>query len=238
MQKKKLSIIIPMYNEKNIKKNLQKALQIFDTFNRPYEIVLVDDGSTTNCYSEAKEVKSDKIRVVGYKPNKGKGNAIKYGAKFVTGDYVAFLDADLELDPNQLKGFIKILEETKSDIIIGSKRHPDSKVHYPLFRRFMSIVYQIMIKILFNLNVRETQVGLKLFKRECIDSIFPKILVKRFAFDLEVLVNANKLKYKITEAPINLDYKFGSTVSPSAVYYMLLDTAAIFYRLKILHYYG
>jgi glycosyltransferase involved in cell wall biosynthesis len=234
---KLLSAIIPMYNEKNIYSNLKEAIKIFDGFTIPYEIIVVDDGSANDCFNEAKKIKSNKVKVVGYKENKGKGNALKYGFNLAKGDYVAFVDADLEINPKQLKNFMKIMEEKNADIVIGSKRVAYSKVHYPFIRRLMSQIYQTLIKILFDLNVKDTQVGLKLFRAEVLRKVFPKILVKRFAFDLEVLVNANHLGYRIVEAPIELNYKFGSTVNLKAIYYILLDTAAIFYRLKILKYY-
>jgi glycosyltransferase involved in cell wall biosynthesis len=235
--KPKLSVIMPMYNEKNIASNIKQSIKIFDTFKIPYEIIIVDDGSKINSFQEAKKIKSNKVKVVGYKENKGKGFAIKYGFKFTKGEYIAFIDSDLDLNPKQLKDFIEIMQKEKADAVIGSKRHPQSKVNYPIPRKIMSWAYQILIKILFNLNVTETQVGLKLFKRKVLEDIFPRVIIKRFAFDLEWLVNANKLGYKIVEAPIELNFKFTSTINPKAVFYMLQDTAAIFYRLNIIHYY-
>src|SRR3989339_129025 len=235
--KPKLSVIMPMYNEKNIVGNIKQSIKIFDTFKIPYEIIIVDDGSKNSCFNEAKTVKSNKVKVVGYKENKGKGFAIKYGFKFTKYNYVAFLDSDLDLNPKQLKDFIEIMQKEKADIVIGSKRHPESKVKYPIPRRVMSRFYQLLVKVLFNLNVTETQVGLKLFKRKVLEDIFPRVVIKRFAFDLEWLVNANKQGYKIVEAPIELNFKFTSTINPKAIFYMLQDTAAIFYRLKIIHYY-
>ena len=235
--KPKLSVIMPMYNERNIYNNLKEAVKIFDEFKINYEIIVVDDGSTNNCLKEAKRIKSKKIKIVGYKKNKGKGFALKYGFDFVNGDYVAFVDADLELNPRQLKDYLRIIEEKNADIVIGSKRHPLSKVSYPITRRILSRAYQRLIKILFNLDVKETQVGLKLFRFEALKKIFPKIVVKRFAFDLEILVNANKLGYKVVEAPIEIVYKFRSAINLKEIFWILIDTAAIFYRLKILRYY-
>ena len=96
-------------------------------------------------------------------------------------------------------------------------------------------------KLLFNLNVNDTQVGTKLFRREVLEKVFPRILVKRWAFDLELLVNANKLGYKITEAPIDLNFKkFDSNINKrmiDTIQNMFIDTCAIFYRDKILKYY-
>ena len=233
----KLSIIMPMYNSKDIKKNIHATINSLNEITKDYEIILVNDGSTNNCLQEAQKLENKKLKVVGYKKNKGKGSAIKYGFGFAKGDYIAFIDSGGDINPRQLKKFIEIIEKEDVDIVIGSKRHPNSKVHYPLLRKIMSRTYQTLNKILFNLKVQDTQVGIKLFKKKVLQKIMPKIAIKRFAFDLELLVLASKYNFKIVDAPVIIKYRFTSTINSSAVFWMLLDTAAIFYRLKILKYY-
>ncbi len=239
--KEKISILLPMYNKKNMKENIQEIMKVMNKikdYDYDYEIIAIDDGSTKfSSYSEAKKVKSKKVKVIGYKNNMGKGHALKYGFNEVTGDYVIFMDADLELPPHQIKNFMEALKKHKVDVVIGSKRLRGAEVHYPPTRRLMSWVFQMIIRILFGLNVRDTQVGMKLFKYKVLKKVFPKILVKRWAFDVEVLVNANKLGYKIKEIPVRLDFKFSSGIKKRDVINMLLDTAAIFYRLKIIKHY-
>jgi len=232
-----LSVIMPMYNSKDIVLNLKKAINSLDKVSKDYEIILVDDGSTNDCFKEAKNFKNKKVKVIGYRKNKGKGNAIRYGFNFTKGNYVAFVDSGRDLNPFQLKKFLWIIKRNKVDIVIGSKRHPNSQVYYPHFRRLMSKTYQIMNRILFNLKVKDTQVGIKLFKRKVLEKIMPKIAVKRFAFDLEFLVLANKYKFSIVEAPIKMRYCFKSSIDPFSVFFMIWDTLAIFYRDKILRYY-
>jgi hypothetical protein len=122
--------------------------------------------------------------------------------------------------------------------VIGSKVHPDSQVSYPAFRRFQSGMYQLLVRSLFNLRVRDTQTGLKLFRRQVLLDTVPLLAIKRFAFDLELLVVARYLGYRsVVEAPIKLDYQFESSVNIQAAFDVLWDTAAIFYRLRILRYY-
>ncbi len=123
--------------------------------------------------------------------------------------------------------------------MIGSKRHPDSLVHYPRSRRVASWLYQQLVRLLFRLDVRDTQVGLKVFRREVAEEVLPLLLVKQFAFDLELLAVARALGFRrIRELPVTLEYRFtGSGVRSSAVLLALVDTAAIFYRLRILRYY-
>lgn len=230
-----LSIIMPMYNSRDICTNLNEAVKILEEITSDFEIILVDDGSKNGCRKEAQKFKSKKVRIVGYPKNFGKGYAIKYGFQFTKGKYIAFVDSGRDLNPKQLKEFLEIIKQ--GDVVIGSKMHLNSVVHYPVFRRFMSAVYRSVNKLLFNLKVQDTQVGLKLFRREVLEKVMPKIVIKRFAFDLELLILANKYGFKIIEAPIVMRYRFKSTVNVKAVFWMLWDTAALFYRLKLLRYY-
>ncbi|HLC53737.1 MAG TPA: glycosyltransferase [Candidatus Nanoarchaeia archaeon] len=233
----KLSIIMPMYNSPDIQKNIAEAKKNLARLKIPYEIVIVDDGSSNNCYTEAQELEGPRVKVVGYRQNQGKGNAIRHGFKYVSGNYVGFVDSGRDINPYQLGRFLAIMRKEKADIVIGSKRHVRSKVHYPAARRLMSRTYQLINHILFNLDVQDTQVGLKLFRYEVLKKIFPKIAVKRFAFDLELLVIARKMRAKIVEAPVEIRYKFHSTINLKAVFWILVDTVAIFYRDKVLKYY-
>jgi glycosyltransferase involved in cell wall biosynthesis len=236
--KPEISIIMPMYNSQDIERNISEAIKSLDVVTKDYEIILVNDGSINDCFEKAKKFENKKLKVVGYEENGGKGSAIKYGFKFVKGDYVAFVDSGGDINPSQLKKFIEIMEKENSDIVIGSKRHPDSKVHYPFLRRVMSKTYQVLNRILFNLKAQDTQVGIKLFKKDVLKKIMPKIAIKRFAFDLELLVLASKYNFKIVDAPVVIRFKFGSTINPFSVFWMLWDTSAIFYRLRILKYYN
>ncbi len=98
------------------------------------------------------------------------------------------------------------MKKYNADIVVGSKRHPQSRVSYPTERKFFSAVYYQLVKTLFRLPISDTQLGLKLFKREVIDTIMPKMLVKRYAYDIEILANAKRLGYKMVDAPIELQY--------------------------------
>jgi glycosyltransferase involved in cell wall biosynthesis len=233
-----LSILIPAYNEeKRIANTLLETCATIDSFSIPYEIIVVNDGSDDRTFEEASRIAKshNNIKVVHYTQNGGKGNAIKYGCKFVTGDLVTFLDADLELHPRHLKGFFEYMDKHDADIVVGSKRHRLSKVNYPAHRKLFSWCYHLLVKIMFSLPVNDTQLGLKLFKREVIDRVIPKILVKRYAYDVEILVNAKNAGFKIIEAPIMLQFKRRiGRVRLKDITRIAVDTSAIFYRLHIL----
>jgi len=234
-----LSVVVPAYREgKRIYQNITHLLDELNKLDTTYEVVIVSDGNTDETVREAKRVRSPQVRVFHYPMNIGKGFALSLGVDQSLGELVTFIDADMELDPANIGGFIEIMETSKCDAVIGSKRHPQSKVAYPRFRRLQSWTYQLLIRLLFNLNVRDTQTGLKLFRRQVLQEALPLLAIKKFAFDLELLVVARQLGYRnVCEAPISLDYRFESTVSPGSAWRVLWDTAAIFYRLRILRYY-
>jgi glycosyltransferase involved in cell wall biosynthesis len=234
-----LSVVVPAYREgKRIYQNITRLLDELNKLDATYEVVVVSDGNTDDTVREARRVRSPRVRVFHYPMNIGKGFALSLGVDQSVGELVTFIDADMELDPAYIGGFIEIMETSKCDAVIGSKRHPESKVAYPRSRRFQSWVYQLLIRLLFNLNVRDTQTGLKLFRRQALQEVLPLLAIKRFAFDLELLVVARQLGYgQVCEAPISLDYQFESTVNLGSAWRVLWDTAAIFYRLRILRYY-
>lgn len=235
----KLSVIVPAYREgRHIHDNLLQLLKEVDKIGVDYEVIVVSDGNTDETVSEAERVDSSRIKVLAYQVNEGKGFALMHGISQATGELIAFIDADMELDPKGIAMFLKILHRDDADVVVGSKRHPDSQVSYPPMRRLQSWMYQQLIRVLFHLNVRDTQTGIKLFRGDLLRSVVPLLAVKRFAFDLELLVVARKLGYRrIVEAPIKLDYRFESTTSASAAYRALWDTLAIFYRLHFVHHY-
>ena len=234
-----LSVVVPAYREgRRIYGNITRLVGELDKLGVAYEVVVVSDGNTDTTVSEAKRIESDAVKVFHYPMNIGKGFALSCGVDQSVGDLVTFIDADMELDPANIATFIEIMQTSGCDAVVGSKRHPESKVAYPKFRRFQSAVYQLLVRILFNLNVSDTQTGLKLFRRQVLKETLPLLAIKRFAFDLELLVVANHLGYrKLCEAPIQLNYQFESTVNLGSAWRVLWDTAAIFYRLRILRYY-
>src|SRR5256885_2328267 len=236
----KLSVIVPAYREaRHIQDNLAKLLRELDQLGRPYEVIVVSDGNTDETAREAERVISPHIKVIEYNRNMGKGYALRCGVAHSSGELVTFIDADMELDPRYIKGFIAVMESFDCDAVVGSKRHPMSNVQYPASRRFQSLIYQLLIRAVFRVKVRDTQTGLKLFRREVLERAVPLLAIKRFAFDLELLVVARQLGYgKVMEAPVNLDYQFETTADLRATWHVLWDTAAIFYRLHFLRFYA
>lgn len=238
-----VSVIIPAFKqEKTIREDIARIERVMDELRYDYEIIVVVDGQADRTMENARKVISKKIKVTGYEHNHGKGYAVRYGMVHSKGDIVGFIDSGMDLNPNGLSIMLEQFEWHNADIIVGSKRHPASKVNYPFSRKIISFLSQIFIRILFGLNVRDTQVGMKFFKRKVIEDVFPRLLVKEFAFDIEILVVAFYLGYrKIYEAPIELNFSFIKSIVSQSLLEALLktfwDSLAIFYRLKILRYY-
>jgi len=236
----KLSIIIPAYREeRNIYKTVGEILKAHDILDYDYEVIVVVDGSPDRTEQEALRHRSDKVKVYAYSPNHGKGYAIKYGVKKATGDIITFTDAGGDFNPKQFDKCVKLMEIFDADLVIGSKRHPASRVNYPWKRRVYSYVYHKMIRLLFGLNITDTQAGLKFMKKEVAKAVVPRALVKQYAFDLEMLVIAKQLGYgRIFEAPVELKFNNNNSgVNFSSVKKMIWDTFAVFYRARILNYY-
>ncbi len=232
---------MPAYNEgDHIISSIKETMRTFNDFGCDYEIVIIDDGSADDTYEKIKEIAADHSNICAKRNrmNFGKGRALKKAFRYTIGDYIAFLDADLDLHPEQVETLFNVMQENNADVVIGSKRHPESEVNYPLQRKMFSSGYYYLIRILFGLPVRDTQTGIKLFKRKVLKDTFPRVLIKRYAFDLELLVNAHRLGYKIVEAPIKLHFQrsFGR-IKLIDTWHMFLDTLAVFYRMYILRYY-
>lgn len=239
-----LSLIIPAYNkESEVFKVVSSFVDELKHLPYNWEIIVVDDASRDDTLREALRSKkfngnTFRIKIFSYNMNQGKGFALYHGFKHAIGDTVVFADSDLDLPAENLSIALNYFNKTHADVVIGSKRHPSSRVNYPLIRRVQSRTYQLIVKILFDLNVTDTQVGLKVFRRQVLTEIFPRIVVKNFAFDLELLVVAQKLGYtRVVEIPICLNYNFTSTVNISTIRKIMVDTLGIFYRKNILKYY-
>lgn len=240
---KLLSLIIPVYHqEKTIRKQLQNILGELALLATPFELIVVVDGMDDKSFEEAKKVRSSNLVVTGYKTNHGKGYAVRFGMGKSRGDIIGFLDAGGDLSELGLSMMLEHFKWYNADIIVGSKRHPVSKVQYPISRKLLSWGYQQLTKLLFGLNVRDTQVGMKLYRRKVLEDVLPRLLVKEFAFDIEILAVSHSLGYtRIFEAPVELDFTGASSITSLSVWKIILnmlkDTFAVYYRLRILHYY-
>lgn len=238
-----VSVIMPAYNEgRCIFENIRTTRAVLAEAGITSEIVAVDDGSSDGTFAEIERASRELPGVVAARNpyNMGKGMALRTGFDRSNGEMVVFLDADLDLHPSQIRRLLNVLEEGPYDIVTTSKHHPDSKLDYPFWRTAASWCYYLFIKTLFSLPVRDTQTGLKVFRRKVLDDVFHRLLVKKFAYDVELLAAAVRFGYRVCEEPVVLDFKrelAWGRIRLADVLALFVDTLAIFYRLRIIRYY-
>ena len=200
-----LSIILPAFNEgEHIYANILRICETLAGEN--FELIVVDDGSADNTYSEAQRAQADghPVLSVQQESNQGKGAALFQGFRSASGQRIAFLDADLEISPNYLFELNHVMDEEGADVVAGVKDMSENQ--FPWLRRMMSGLYKRSVAFLFGLSITDTQTGIKLFKREVLEATVPRLKVSRFAYDIELLVAASRFGYRIVEYPVKLSY--------------------------------
>ncbi len=244
----RLSVVLPVFNlAETIVANLRATAALFAAHGVRAELVPVDDGSTDGTRAALADAAAALaefeptvvLRPVLLERNGGKGAALRAGFDASTGAYVMLLDGDLDIHPKQTPYFFEAMARQGADVVIGSKRHPRSVVQYPWHRRIVSWVYFTLVRLFVGLPITDTQTGMKLFKRAVLGEALARMLVKTYAFDLELLAIAHQRGAKIAEAPVRIRFgsKFGA-LKAHTVKTMALDSLAVFYRLKILKYYA
>jgi glycosyltransferase involved in cell wall biosynthesis len=235
-----LTLIVPIYNgAAYAAENVREIVRTLGTIGEAFEVLVVCDGSTDDTQARVRNIGDPHVRVLHYGQNLGKGHAICFGVPHARGRLVGWLDGDLDIDPQAIVAGVRRFEHGDIDAVIGSKRHRDSEVDYPPLRRVLSWGFQLLARSLVQVNVRDTQVGAKVFRREMLDVVLPLLLIKQYAFDLELLAVGGQFGFdRIEEMPVRLHYRFtGTTINSQAVQRMFTDTLAIAYRIHLRHWY-
>ena len=236
MSKVELSFVIPAYNEESFIENALGTLdEAVKSRKLQYEIVVVDDGSNDKTLLRATTYanRNGHVRVVSYNNNVGKGYAIKKGFMQTNGDVVVFADSDMEIDLGTVTKYVDALKN--GDIVVATKWHPDSRVSMPLKRRILSHGFNVLVRTLTGVKLKDTQVGLKAMKKSAFKSVFPRLCVKRYAFDVELLTVANLYHLRIIEMPAHL--RLEGLFSLKDMFKMFVDLLGIAYRLRVVHSY-
>jgi glycosyltransferase involved in cell wall biosynthesis len=231
-----VSFVLPAYNEGEfIEDTLRRLDHSFSGNGFRYEILVVDDGSSDDTRSKASRYAAlnGHVKVVGYDKNVGKGFAIKNGFWKTCGDAVVFIDSDSDVDVQQVQRYIEALDF--GDIVIGSKWHPDSVVEAPIVRMLLSRCFNLFARLLTGVRVGDTQTGIKAIRREVFAESFRRLSVKRYAFDVELLVLAKAFGLRVTELPVKL--KVDRLFSLREGWLMFLDLLGISYRLRVKKWY-
>ncbi len=204
----KLSLCVPMYNEAGIVKD---AIATYtDALEKitggDYEIVLCDDGSQDGCGDIARAVAHPRVKVVGYHENRGKGCAVRTAVMAAEGDVILCTDCDNAYGTDKIaQALAKFNAEPKTDIVIGSRNLDKSGYDgYTFLRKLASKTYILVLKLAAGLKYSDSQCGFKAFRRKAAHDIFSRTETDRFAFDIEVLLFADKLGYKVSEMPVSV----------------------------------
>jgi glycosyltransferase involved in cell wall biosynthesis len=225
---------MPAYNEAHsIERGVADVNRQFEAISEDYEIIVVDDGSLDSTRKIVEEFADTKVKLVGYDRNQGKGHAVKLGLYNATGQFAFLIDSDSEIQAKDLTNYVDAL--ASADFVIGSKRHRLSTVRTPAGRRFLSLGFNVLERLLTGVKATDTQAGLKAARSTALYQVLPLLSVKRYAFDAELLAVASLFDFKIKELPVNIDLK--ATFSARQVFRMFIDLLGIAYRLRIRHWY-
>ena len=204
----KVSLVIPMYNENSI---IDGAIETFYTFMKAkfddFELIFVSDGSSDGCDNAVLMASKgdDRIKLVSYTPNRGKGYAVRTGILSAEGDIIMFTDCDNAYGTDAVGRLADVLSSSDCDIIVGSRNiGKDGYEGYTFVRKLASKTYIKVIAIAAGFKLTDSQCGIKGFKRDAAKRVFSNCEVDRWAFDLEAIMIANKLGYKIGEFPVKV----------------------------------
>ncbi len=231
---KKLSIIIPAKNEgKRIAKTLSNYASFFssqETFKPEIIVVISNSSDSTAGIVDDYSSRFPFVRKIFTSYDLGKGGAVALGFKNSTGDYVGFTDADGAVPASEFFKLSTLLHETPWLDGASGSRTPD-KTKMSFRRRVLSKIFNLYVRLLFNLPYKDTQCGAKVFRRDVALSIANRLSNTGWAFDVNILLVARYLNFKILEFPVTWSEKEGSKFS---LYTGLVKVPVEFFRLKVL----
>ena len=207
----KVSFIIPAYNEsERIVKTLDDLNQYFKFFNYDFEVIFVNDGSSDGTENIIQKYISDnslrKFKLLNISDNQGKGAAVKFGMlnAATDSDLYFFMDADLSTPLFEIDKFIKKYLSSEAEVLIASRSLSASNVlkRQNRLRESMGRIFNKFVKVLMRSEFIDTQCGFKMFAKTAKDKIFSKLRIKRFSFDVEILMISKKNKIEICDLPV------------------------------------
>ncbi len=205
----RLSVIVPAFNEEeNLAANIGKFNDYLRRQNYDYEIIIVNDGSADGTKKIAEELAAENknLKLINNKKNQGKGAAVRQGLLSARGEYRLFIDADNATSINHTDK-IWAFFNNGYDIVIGSRNPRDAEgarqaSPQPIWKRFLGICGNRVIQSLAVKGIYDTQCGFKAFTKKAAEKIMPETTINRWGFDVEILVIAEIIGYKIAVIPV------------------------------------
>jgi dolichyl-phosphate beta-glucosyltransferase len=223
-----LSVIIPCFNEaRKIENDIQAALDYFRACPYSFELILIDDGSTDGTPAILERAKA--CSNICYRPNRGKGYAIRTGMLAARGRYRLFADAGLCVPFSEAQKGLALLEGG-ADVAIGSRKLAESQVveEQAGYRRVGSAAFGLLVRNWMGLRYSDTQCGFKLFTAEAAERLFSAARIDGFMFDAETLINARTFGLSVREFPVEWRADPDSRYKPfSGSFRNLLELARI-----------
>jgi hypothetical protein len=214
-----LSIVVPAFNEAH---RLAEGMKRFDAAVsdgavdlRRTEMLVIDDGSTDATAATARSLLTHLPHhsVISLPTNQGKGAAVRTGVARARGEFTAYMDADMAIDPRAIPALVNGLRT--ADLVIGSRTLADSMVESTYaVRSVMGQLFNRLVTTGTGLGLRDTQCGFKAFRTPAARLLFHLVRINRFAFDVEILARAQQLGLSIAEVPVQWRHVTGSTVHP------------------------
>ncbi len=208
----KLSIILPVYNEKDTILEILKKVEEVKLKDIEKEIIIIDDFSTDGTREILKNL--NKHKIFFHEKNIGKGGAIRTGLKHFTGDIILFQDADLEYDPKFYNELLKPILNNETKVVYGSRMLGEHKDMYSL-HYFGNNFLTMATNLFFGCKITDMETGYKVFKKEILDGI--NLNAERFEFEPEITAKILKKGQKIKEIPIDFnnprDFKQGKKIT-------------------------
>ena len=203
---KRISVVIPTYKDKVNQAHIAK---LFNKLGYSTQVIISRDN-----------------------PHIGKGSAILKGLKSVKEDYIVIMDADLQIDPCDIDTFFNIMELYNADVVVGNKYHIYSNIEYPFIRKIISNGYRFLVKTFFDLPLRDTQCGFKLFRRSVINKIMPMLKETRYCLDLEMLIVLRKKGIRVADAPVYVKKQDNvGSVSMGNIMVTFIDTVRVWMKM-------
>ncbi len=220
-----ISIVVPAFNEAGrLPATMRKITDFCSGYEKECEVVIVVEKSTDETLELAKNAaaKQENFRVMDNVVQRGKGHAVRTGMLAARGEFLFYTDADLSVPIEEVPRFVRYFEQHPGiDVLAGNRKHPESRIIRPqgFVRQKMGEGFNTFIRLLTDVQLRDTQCGFKGFRNPAARDIFTRQKLDGFAFDLEVLILAGSLGYRIADLPVPW------TNSPESKVRLLRDSA-------------